>query len=126
MSGNIKAVLLMGALTGLFLMIGNAIGGTGGMILAFVFAVAMNMGAWWFSDSMALRMSGAQEVSEAEMPDLHQMVKQLSEQANIPKPRVYIIETAMPNAFATGRSPQKGELPLPPASCTRWTGCISS
>lgn len=108
MSGNFKAVLLMGALTGLFLMIGNAIGGTGGMVLAFVFAIAMNMGAWWFSDTMALRMSGAQEVSEEDMPDLHHMVAALSERANIPKPRVYIIETDMPNAFATGRSPQKG------------------
>lgn len=108
MWNNARAVLLMGALTGLFLLIGNAIGGTGGMILAFVFAIAMNMGAWWFSGSLALRMSGAQAVSEDEMPDLHRMVEELSERANIPKPGVYIIDTPMPNAFATGRNPQNG------------------
>jgi heat shock protein HtpX len=98
----------MGLLTGLFLMIGNAIGGTGGMVIAFMFAIAMNMGAWWFSDSMALRMSGAKEADEADYPDLHRMTEELSARADIPKPRVYVIETDMPNAFATGRSPQKG------------------
>jgi len=103
-----KTVILLGALTGLFMLIGSAIGGTGGMMIAFFFAVIMNMGAWWFSDSIALRMSGAQEVDEQQAPDLHRMVNSLSQRADMPKPRVYIIETPMPNAFATGRSPEKG------------------
>lgn len=104
----IKTTLLLGALTGLFMMIGSAIGGTGGMIFAFFFAVMMNMGAWWFSDSIALRMSGAQEVTPAEAPGLHRMVEDLAQRAQMPKPRVYIIQTDMPNAFATGRDPQHG------------------
>lgn len=104
----IKTVLLLGGLTGLFMLIGSAIGGTGGMMIAFFFAIIMNMGAWWFSDSIALRMSGAQEVDEHQAPELHRMVESLSQRANMPKPRVYIIETSMPNAFATGRSPEKG------------------
>lgn len=103
-----KTVLLLGALTGLFLLIGSAIGGQTGMVIAFLLAVAMNMGAWWFSDKLALRMSGAREVTPSEAPELHQMVEQLSQRAKLPKPRVYVIESDMPNAFATGRSPAKG------------------
>jgi heat shock protein HtpX len=104
----VKTAVLMAALTGLLVLIGSAIGGTSGMIFAFVFAVLMNMGMWWFSDSIALRMSGAHEVSPHDAPDLHRLVQVLAERAGIPKPRVYIIESAAPNAFATGRSPQKG------------------
>lgn len=70
--------------------------------------MAMNMGAWWFSDKLALRMSGAREVSPAEAPELHEMVEVLSQRAGIPRPRVYIIETETPNAFATGRNPANG------------------
>lgn len=103
-----KTVLLLGGLTGMFLFIGAAVGGRTGMILAFGLAVAMNMGAWWFSDKLALRMSGAREVSPEQMPELHRMVEQLALRAQLPKPRVYVIETDMPNAFATGRSPAKG------------------
>jgi heat shock protein HtpX len=103
-----KTVLLLGGLTGMFLLIGSAIGGQTGMIMAFLLAVFMNMGAWWFSDKLALRMNGAREVSHAEAPALHQMVEQLALRAQLPKPRVYIIESDMPNAFATGRSPSKG------------------
>jgi heat shock protein HtpX len=104
----IKTTLLLGALTGLFMLIGSALGGTGGMMIAFVFAIVMNMGAWWFSDKLALSMSRAQEVSPEEAPELHRMVERLSANANIPKPRVYIMDTPMPNAFATGRDPQHG------------------
>ncbi len=108
MWNTVKTTLLLAALTGLFIVIGGAIGGSTGMIFAFVLAVAMNMGAWWFSDTMAIKMSGAREVTEAEMPDLHGMVRVLSERAKLPKPRVYVIDSATPNAFATGRSPSKG------------------
>ncbi len=103
-----KTTILLAGLTALFIVIGGALGGQVGMIIALVFAVAMNMGAWWFSDKLALRMSGAQEVSPAEAPELHEMVEVLSLRAGIPKPRVYIIESETPNAFATGRNPANG------------------
>jgi heat shock protein HtpX len=103
-----KTTILLAGLTALFIVIGGALGGQVGMIIALVIAVAMNMGAWWFSDKLALRMSGAREVSPAEAPELHEMVEVLSQRAGIPKPRVYIIETETPNAFATGRNPANG------------------
>lgn len=105
---SLKTVGLLGLLTGLFIAIGGAVGGQIGMIIAFVLAVVMNMGAWWFSDTLALKMSGAQEVSPDEAPELHAMVEELSRRAGIPKPRVYIIDTDAPNAFATGRDPAHG------------------
>ncbi|MEZ4667232.1 MAG: zinc metalloprotease HtpX [Anaerolineae bacterium] len=104
----IKTTLLLGGLTGLLVLIGSALGGTGGMVIAFVFAILMNMGAWWFSDSIALKISGAVEVSAAAHPDLHRMIENLAQRAQLPKPRVYFIDSPMPNAFATGRSPEKG------------------
>ncbi|NDJ62504.1 MAG: zinc metalloprotease HtpX [Chloroflexi bacterium] len=107
-SNTIKTTLLLGGLTGLFMVIGGALAGSGGLIIALILATALNMGAWWFSGSLALRMSGAQEVSAEEAPDLHNMVESLANNAQMPKPRVYIIETDMPNAFATGRNPQNG------------------
>jgi heat shock protein HtpX len=105
---SIKTTALLAGLTGLFVVIGGALGGQAGMGIALAVAVAMNMGAWWFSDTLALRMSGAQEVSPADAPDLHRLVEELSARAGIPKPRVYIIESETPNAFATGRSPANG------------------
>jgi heat shock protein HtpX len=104
----IKTTALLATLTGLFVLIGGALGGQGGMLIALLIAVAMNMGAWWFSDSLALRMSGAQEVSPAEAPELHRIVEDLAARAGIPTPRVYLIASETPNAFATGRSPAKG------------------
>lgn len=108
MDNTVKTTLLLGGLSGLLVLIGSALGGTSGMIIAFVFAILMNMGAWWFSDSIALRFSGAQPVTPEEAPELHQMVATLAQRANIPKPRVYMIDSPAPNAFATGRSPEKG------------------
>jgi heat shock protein HtpX len=104
----LKVTLLLAALTGLFIAIGSAVGGQMGMVIAFGLAVLMNMGAWWFSDKIALKMSGAYEVSPAEAPELHRLVEQLAERARLPKPAVYIIDSDAPNAFATGRSPSKG------------------
>lgn len=104
----VKTTVLLASLTGLFLVIGGAIGGQSGMIFALLLAVAMNMGAWWFSDTVALKMSGAREVTATEMPDLHNLVGTLAQRANLPKPRVYLIDNMTPNAFATGRSPSKG------------------
>jgi heat shock protein HtpX len=102
-----KTTLLLAGLTGLFIVIGMLIGGQMGMIIALVLAVVMNMGAWWFSDTLALKMSGAYEVSPSEAPDLYDIVDQLATRANLPMPRVYMIDSPLPNAFATGRSPSR-------------------
>jgi heat shock protein HtpX len=104
----ITTTALLGALTGLLVLAGGALGGRGGMVVALVFAALMNFGMYWFSDKLALKMSGAREVSEGEQPTLHAMVERLSQRAGIPKPRVYLIDSEQPNAFATGRSPSKG------------------
>ena len=103
-----KTAILLASLTGLLVLIGGLIGGSGGMMIAFVLATLMNIGSWWYSDAIALRMSGAREVSEAEVPSLHRLVASLAADAGIPKPRVAVMDRAMPNAFATGRSPEKG------------------
>lgn len=105
MTSMIKTGLLMAALTAVFMVAGQALGGSSGMLIALLMALGMNFFAYWFSDSMALKMSGAQEVSETEAPALHQMVATLATRANLPKPRVYIIHKDTPNAFATGRNP---------------------
>ncbi len=99
---------LLGALTGLLVLAGGALGGRTGMVIALIFAALMNFGMYWFSDKLALKMSGAREVSEADQPELHRMVADLAARANIPKPRVYIINSEAPNAFATGRNPKHG------------------
>lgn len=106
MTSMIKTGILMAALTGLFLVAGQALGGRSGMTFALVMALAMNFFAYWFSDKMALAMSRAREVSEQEESDLHHIVNYLASRAQLPKPRVYIINDHTPNAFATGRNPQ--------------------
>lgn len=98
--------LLLAALTGLFVGIGYLLGGEGGMLVAFGIAVAMNFFAYWNSDRMVLSMYGAQEVDRNSAPGFYGIVAQLAERANVPMPRVYIIESDQPNAFATGRSPE--------------------
>jgi heat shock protein HtpX len=98
--------LLMAFLTGLFLAIGYAIGGQGGMVLAFLFAAGTNLFAYWNSDKMVLSMYGAQQVDEQSAPELVHMVRVLAEKAEIPMPRVFIAENPQPNAFATGRNPE--------------------
>jgi heat shock protein HtpX len=100
-----KTVLLLTAMTVLFLFVGRAVAGQSGMIFAFVLALGMNFFSYWFSDKIALAMAGAKEVSEAEAPDLHAVVNNLAMYAHLPKPRVYIIPDDSPNAFATGRDP---------------------
>ena len=102
----VKTVFLLTALTGLLLLVGGAIGGRGGLIIAFGFALLTNVFAYWNSDKVALAMSGAHEVSPADAPELHRMVEELAMNAQLPKPRVYVINTPSPNAFATGRDPK--------------------
>ncbi len=106
MTNVFKTFLLLAALTALFMFIGDALGGRTGMTFALILALGMNFFAYWFSDKMALAMSGARPVSESEAPELHRMVEELARRAGLPKPRVYIIPQETPNAFATGRNPK--------------------
>jgi heat shock protein HtpX len=106
MSNTFKTFILLAGLTALLLLIGQALGGRTGLYFALFMALAMNGIGYWFSDKIALAMSGAQEVSPDQAPELHQMVERLSMRASIPKPRVYIIPQDTPNAFATGRNPE--------------------
>ena len=104
----LKTVMLLTALTVLFVAVGYAIGGQGGMIIAFGFALVMNFISYWFSDKIVLKMYKAQPVEEKDAPRLVGMVHRLAAQAGIPAPRVYVIPTPSPNAFATGRNPANG------------------
>ena len=101
-----KTFILMAALTALFLVGGQALGGQQGMVIALVMALALNFFAYWNSDKLALKMNRAREVSQAEAPELHNIVETLAHRANLPKPKVYVVESPTPNAFATGRNPQ--------------------
>ena len=103
MTNTLKTTALLAALTALLIVIGGLLGGRGGMLLFFGLAIVMNLGAYWFSGDIALRMAGAREVSEQEAPELHQLVAELATYARLPKPRVAIIDNPSPNAFATGR-----------------------
>lgn len=106
MTSQIKTVLLLGALTALIIFFGKLLGGTRGMQIAFLLAAAMNFFSYWYSDKIVLRLYRAQEVSPQEAPELHAMVGELAREAQVPMPRVYIIPTDTPNAFATGRNPE--------------------
>ena len=100
-----KTIVLMIGLTVLLVLIGGAFGGRQGMIFAFIFSMAMNLGSYWFSDKIVLRMYNAREVTEAEAPVLYSVTHDLAMRMNMPMPKVYIIPSDQPNAFATGRSP---------------------
>ncbi len=101
-----KTVVLMALMMGLFLFVGQMIAGESGLLMAFLFSLAMNAGMYWFSDKLVLLGYKAREVTESEAPRLVPMVRRLSSQAGLPMPRVYVIPTQNPNAFATGRNPQ--------------------
>lgn len=105
MTSMLKTGVLMAVLTCIFMMAGQALGGQSGMTFALVMALGMNFFAYWFSDKMVLKMSGAQEVSAAAAPELHQMVATLAARAQLPMPKVYLMHQDTPNAFATGRNP---------------------
>ena len=100
-----KTAMLLAALTAIFVAMGAAIGGQQGMIIAFVVALAMNAFSLWNSDSMVLKMFGAQEVDERTAPDYYRLVRDLAQRAELPMPRVFVMNSPQPNAFATGRSP---------------------
>ena len=103
MANGVKTVLLLGALSGILLVLGELAGGAQGLMMAFVFAVVMNIGSYWFSDKIVLRMYSAKQVGP-EHP-LYQSVARLAQRGGLPMPKVYIIPDASPNAFATGRNP---------------------
>jgi heat shock protein HtpX len=100
-----KTFFLMGLLSVLLVFIGGYAGGQNGMLIAFSFALIMNVGSYWFSDKIVLRMYGASEVQQADQPALYHMVDELRQRAGLPMPKVYIIPSEQPNAFATGRDP---------------------
>lgn len=101
-----KTAVLLTSLTLLLVGLGGAIGGQGGMYVAFLVALAMNFFSYWFSDKIVLRMYGAREISEMENPAFFGMIRRLTVQAGLPMPRVYLIPSESPNAFATGRNPE--------------------
>jgi heat shock protein HtpX len=104
MGNTVKTVLLLGLLSGVLLALGQVIGGSNGLVIAFVLAAVMNFGSYWFSDKLVLRMYRAQEVGAGHR--LYGIVERLTRQANLPMPRVYVIPDPSPNAFATGRNPE--------------------
>lgn len=108
MTSQIKTALLLGLLTVLILVVGQALGGRGGLVIAFVLAMLMNVGSYWFSDKIVLSMYHARELAPSEAPALHAMVAELAANAGVPKPRVMLVPQEAPNAFATGRDPEHG------------------
>jgi heat shock protein HtpX len=104
-SNAVKTTLLLGLLTGLLLGVGDLVGGPRGLAIALVLAVVMNFGTYWFSDRMVLRMYGAREVTQADAPELFSIVREIATAAQIPMPKLYVIPSDSPNAFATGRNP---------------------
>lgn len=106
----LQTFLLLAAITVLFFVVGWFIGGIEGALLALGGAAALNLGAWYRSGRMAIQQTNAQPVSEAQAPEIHQVVEELARRANIPKPEIYIIDSDVPNAFATGRNPADGKI----------------
>lgn len=101
----LKTVFLMGLMLALLVFLGGLFGGKAGATMAFLFAMVLNFGSWWWSDRIVLGMYGARKLEDGELPWLHQQAAMLAERAGIPKPRLYVIDSPQPNAFATGRGP---------------------
>jgi heat shock protein HtpX len=106
MSNALKTTLLLGLLTGLLMWMGQFLGGTQGLVVGLVMAATMNLGSYWFSDKIVLKMYGARPLSEEQAPELFRIVRELAAGAHMPMPSVYLIPSDSPNAFATGRSPE--------------------
>jgi heat shock protein HtpX len=105
-TNSIKTYLLMGLLTALILWVGNLIGGQSGMVIALVFALAINGYSYWYSDKIVIHQTGAEEVRPEHAPELYGMMADLARRAQLPMPKVYVIPESAPNAFATGRNPE--------------------
>jgi heat shock protein HtpX len=106
MKNAFRTTLLLAALTGLLLVIGQALGGRAGMVIALVLAGVMNLGSYWFSDKLVLSWYRAREVGSGDAPELYAVVQELAQRAHMPMPRVYVVPADTPNAFATGRNPE--------------------
>lgn len=106
----LKTTILLAALTGLLITVGNFFGGTQGMVVMFVVSILMNFVSYWYSDKIVLKMYGAREVTGQEAPELYKMVTNLTQKAKMPMPKVYIMDTDVPNAFATGRNPNNAAI----------------
>ncbi|MBV8139976.1 MAG: zinc metalloprotease HtpX [Deltaproteobacteria bacterium] len=105
MNSFLRTTFLLGVMTGLLMLIGGMLGGRGGVAIFFVIAVIMNFGSYWFSDKIVLRAYGAQPLDASNAPELYSIVNELAQSAGIPMPRLYLIDSETPNAFATGRNP---------------------
>lgn len=103
---NLKTAVLLAALSGLLIAVGGAIGGASGALMFFVFSLILNAGSYWFSADIVLKTSGAHEIQREQDPELFDMVADVAQRAGMPMPRVYAMDSAQPNAFATGRSPK--------------------
>ena len=108
MTSQLKTLLLMAGLSAVLIVMGSALGGRQGIVIALVLAVIMNIGSYWFSDKIVLSMYRAQELSPDDAPMVHQIVDELARRAGVPKPRLFIVPQEAPNAFATGRDPEHG------------------
>ena len=106
MLNQVKTLVFLAVITALFLWLGQRLGGQAGMLIALIVAAVMNIGVYWFSDRIVLRMYNAQPAGPSEAPDLYRAIQDLAMQANLPMPKVYLIPDAAPNAFATGRNPK--------------------
>ena len=106
MSNMLKTTMFLALLTGLFIAVGGLLGGRSGMVMALVFALIMNFVSYWFSDKIVLKMYGAKPLGEGDLPVVQRIVRKLATQANIPMPKLYLLPSESPNAFATGRNPQ--------------------
>jgi heat shock protein HtpX len=106
MHNTLKTGILLVLLAAILMLIGGAVGGRGGLLIALLLAIGMNVFSYWYSDKLVLRMYGAREISEAEAPQVYGILRRLTQRAKIPMPRVYVIASESPNAFATGRNPQ--------------------
>jgi heat shock protein HtpX len=103
---SIKTTMLLAVLAVIFILVGDMIAGREGAVMGLVFAALMNVGAYWFSDKVVLKMYGARQVEEGDAPELHVLVRDLSMKAGLPMPKVYMMQNETPNAFATGRNPE--------------------
>lgn len=108
----VKTTMLMAIMMVLFVLVGGALGGESGMMIAFVISLAMNFGSYWFSDKIVLAMYRAKPVSREQAPEIFYMVENLANRAEMPMPKVYIVESDNPNAFATGRNPENGAVAI--------------
>lgn len=108
MTSQLKTLLLMAGLSAVLIVMGSALGGRQGIVIALVIAIIMNIGSYWFSDKIVLSMYRAQELSPNDAPMVHQIVDELARRAGVPKPRLFIVPQEAPNAFATGRDPEHG------------------